>query len=304
MRREDISNAVGNISARHIQEAMPARAVRKKVHWARWGTLAACLCIVTIGIGALLSADRASGLPNKPSVAPPVVSPTQSVQPETGSVYYSQLQLPKGRADADMFAAFSEMAVDLVAFDESMLSQCSAILEGEITNMYLKSYSYAVADDKFGADTPLNYDTKTIVYEMRIDHTWYGDDNTGDTILIEDQIIFPDETFALKVGHKYVIPIYEVGEAIEPHSAQVVSGNITRDSALSTVYPFHPQIEVTQDGGYVVSTDWATLSAAQGREIIVDVDMSEYGEFYKDKLMLLTRDAFSAQMRALMGELF
>ena len=41
-------------------------------------------------------------------------------------------------------------------------------------------------------------------------------------------------------------------------------------SVYSTIYPYHPQIEVTNDGSYLISQDWTTLTAKNAREVIMD----------------------------------
>lgn len=48
MKREDISNIIGNISTKHIKEAVPVETVKKKASWAKWGTIAACLCLTVL----------------------------------------------------------------------------------------------------------------------------------------------------------------------------------------------------------------------------------------------------------------
>ena len=44
MKREDISEAVGNISTKYIQEAAPNIRVKKKPVWVKWGVVAAVYC--------------------------------------------------------------------------------------------------------------------------------------------------------------------------------------------------------------------------------------------------------------------
>lgn len=41
MKREDISEAIGNISTKYIQEAAPNIRVKKKPVWVKWGVVAA-----------------------------------------------------------------------------------------------------------------------------------------------------------------------------------------------------------------------------------------------------------------------
>ena len=50
MKRERISEAMGNISSRHIKEAAEFKAEEKphrsKTHWVKWASLAACFCLI------------------------------------------------------------------------------------------------------------------------------------------------------------------------------------------------------------------------------------------------------------------
>ena len=48
MKREDISEAVGNISTKYIQEAAPNIRVKKKPVWVKWGVVAAVFCLQTV----------------------------------------------------------------------------------------------------------------------------------------------------------------------------------------------------------------------------------------------------------------
>jgi hypothetical protein len=70
MTREDISNAVGNISTRHIAEASPVKAAAKKVRLVRLAAFAACLCLAVIGAVTLLNHDT----PNPSNIDPPAVT--------------------------------------------------------------------------------------------------------------------------------------------------------------------------------------------------------------------------------------
>ncbi|NLK96224.1 MAG: hypothetical protein GX275_13735 [Clostridiales bacterium] len=119
---------------------------------------------------------------------------------------------------------------------------------------------------------------------------------------MEDEFLFPDEMFSMKIGHSYVVPICNVGNEIFMTTREVLSGDIQRESIYSTIYPFHPQIEVT-DRGYIVTTDWETLMEGEKKHITMDVELSEYGSFYKDKMMLIPKDSFSTQMGILIEKI-
>lgn len=58
MKREDISEAIGNISAKHIQEAVPSTRMKKKTVWMKWGVVAAavfCFFSMTVFATSLFS---------------------------------------------------------------------------------------------------------------------------------------------------------------------------------------------------------------------------------------------------------
>ena len=50
MKREDISEAVGNISTKYIQEAAPNIRVKKKTVWVKWGVVAAVFCFFSMTV--------------------------------------------------------------------------------------------------------------------------------------------------------------------------------------------------------------------------------------------------------------
>ena len=97
----------------------------------------------------------------------------------------------------------------------------------------------------------------------------------------------------MRIGRKYVLPVYEQGSEIQhAGSDDFVKGDKTRDSVYSTVYPFHEQIEVTNDGQYLVSEDWPTLIRENAREVIMPTN--EYG--VNKKFYLIDGDSFGRQM--------
>ena len=58
MNREIISEAMGNISSRHIKEAAEFKAEEKphrsKTHWVKWASLAACFCLIIVAAFAVI----------------------------------------------------------------------------------------------------------------------------------------------------------------------------------------------------------------------------------------------------------
>jgi len=58
MKREKISEAMGNISSRHIKEAAEFKAEEKphrsKIPWVKWASLAACFCLIIVAAFAII----------------------------------------------------------------------------------------------------------------------------------------------------------------------------------------------------------------------------------------------------------
>lgn len=93
---------------------------------------------------------------------------------------------------------------------------------------------------------------------MTVSKVWYGDQSlSGTSVLIEDDVYLMDSCFSLKTGRSYVIPIQDAGETRQVW--RYAGGDLTKDSRYAILYPYHPQIEATLDGSYIVSTDWKSL---------------------------------------------
>ena len=225
---------------------------------------------------------------------------------DTSPVLYSALALPNstvtGNSD-DIQKSLNSSSLDIGGFDEKNIKGCCAILEGTITNIYYKNYSFDVYNDHFEKGGILHNRATSIIYELKVNKVLYANDGfTATTYLIEDQMFSIDEITILKTGQKYVIPIYIEGDKIH-RAADYASGDITRDSRYSTLYPFHSQIQVTDDGNYLVPWDWPTLIEAGSREIIFDDKTNEYpklpgGDSY---MKLVNEPNFAKQMGKLIG---
>ena len=201
------------------------------------------------------------------------------------SVSYSSLSLPQGQIKPDIlshYSAGSQSTADILPFDEDMLSKSSAILEGTITDMYLKHYTYDTYNDKFGPKELYHNQYSSIVYELTVDRVWYGDESlSGTSVLIEDDTYLMDSYFSLKVGRSYVIPVSTQGSELQILD-EYAGGDLTRDGRYTTLYPHHPQIEVTLDGDYMVTTDWETLCSASARDVELDIPENTLVEYHPE----------------------
>ena len=224
-------------------------------------------------------------------------------------IAYIDLALPEAKETPGMEdQTFGGASVDIVAFDESFLSDCCGILEGTILQIYPKEYDVDFYDDKFGPVELYHGKAYSVVYKMVIENVWYGEGfAVGDTIFVEDEYYQLDPLASLAEGRTYVIPIYEAGDQIgeATHSVhELAPGDFTRDSIYSTIYPYHPQITKTEDGCYLLTNDWQTLAAEPCRAVITDADDFDAGSYYEDKFCLVYGDDFWERLSLLIQEQF
>lgn len=293
---EEVADAVFERREAYISEkAKKMKMVKRTV------SAVSCFCLaVLLGVGVWQSGMLDTSSP-APAEGGSAVTAGETAGTMNSSVNYSSLLLSGGQLDHEIVSQFSgSLTTDIAAFDERFLSDCCAVLEGTITNMYPKQYAYDVYDDKFGETEVYHGISHTVVYELAVSQVWYGDsDLSGKTILVEDASYFMDEQFSLKVGGRYVVPLYDAGETIAVWG-DYASGDISRDSPYSTIYTFHPQIEVTTDGNYVVSSDWETLVSSNSRIIYMDTVSEKEAGYYDDKMRLVDANTFEIQLKLLL----
>lgn len=258
----------------------------------RWPALAvsaAAVVCVLLGVH-FLSASPA--VPADPDTTP--------AQESTGPLTLADLPLPEVTTDPALAAVNAGETMDIKAFEEQDLARCAAILEGTVTAMEPRHYTYDYYDDKFGPTELYHGFYDTVVYTLTVERVWYGAAFApGDSVQAEDLVYFMESPLPLITGRRYVIPLADAGPSLQTLTGQpLASGNLTRASSLTTLYPFHPQITVTEDGNYLVTADWETLAAEPCQTVRTD----DPG-FYGDQLRLLGPDIFAERLTALLKAL-
>ncbi len=313
MNSKKFSEAMSELGTKYVDEAINYKKKISKPIWAKWGAIAACLCLIVgavvlfkYGISNPPVDDNKIVLQNDPSedlvsnTKEDTTVPSLTETIDASPVYYSSLMLTDSVLNEEALALFSSSSLmDIKEFDESTLSQdhCCMIIEGTVVNLYVKHYTYDIYSDKFEENGILHGKTDTVVYEVAVDKTWYGEDISGETILIEDTSYFIEPILAVKEGGRYVLPLYEYGDSIWTLGHEYAGGDIARETAYSTIYPYHPQIEVIGDGSYFVSQDWTTLVEKNAKEVIMDTLDDE--DYWKDKMYLVDENTFASQMTIL-----
>lgn len=310
-------NSITNVNSKFIEEAQ-TKSNKPKTMWIKWCAISACLCAVLVSAFAIPklypsisenakqadAGNESTFQGGEPSGRAPGFDSQKTNNTENDtSLYYSKLMLSDGKANEDALSLpANTMSIDAM-FNESLLSKndCCMIVEGTVKNVYVKKYNYDIYSDKFEKNGILHSITNTVVYEVAVDKTWYGEDISGDTIIIEDTAYFTEPIFAVKKGGRYVLPLYEYGNSILSSEDKYAGGDVTRESAYSTVYPYHPQIEVTKDGSYFVSQNWTTLVANNAKKVIMDT--LDYDNFWNDKMYLVDKKTFEEQMAILISNI-
>lgn len=309
--------AITDIDDSIIEEAQHNNTAQKtrKVFYVAVIAAAAAACVILVGV--LLYSGAVGGARGGGSLAGggeiPAGGSEDIEERDYSPIAYKDLALPKANVipgGGDMTYGSGGASADIGTFDERLLSgdgistSCCGILEGKILQIYPKEYAVDFYDDKFGEVQLFHGKAYSVVYEMEIEKVWYGDDfAAGQTLLVEDEYFQLDPLASLIEGRTYVIPIYEAGDQIGEAVYSVhelAPGDFTRDSIYSTVYPYHPQITKTEDGNYLVTSDWQTLTTDPCREIIADED--DFEPYYQDKLRLVYGDDFAERLHLLVQE--
>lgn len=306
MSTKKFSEALGNVDSKYIDRAMNYQVIKKKNNkWFYYVSMAACLCVVVSGVGFAVFNAPSRNIPDSDMstessgysayAAETTEITTVAGIAENKPLYYSELTGHSNAPKLEGSGFTSELSI--LPFDESQLKDCTAIIEGEITEIYVKDYEFSTACDKFEPDGTLNYKISSVVYKIKAENVLSGDFQTGDIITVEDEIFMFDSVISIRQGGRYVIPISNAGNEIYVHE-DIVSGSNKRESIYATAYQFQPQIEAV-DGGYIVPETWKTLVAEDCTNIIMDVT-PENDSYLYDKMYFVADDVFDVQMSKLL----
>lgn len=120
MKREDISEAIGNISTKHIQEAVPVKRTHKKPVWVKWSAIAACLFLAVaaiIAVPLLNDSSKRSDFPIKEVQRPQKNDSEIALVPKWEEMTISQ-QFPEANHNGIKYASQTvEISADMIAFE-------------------------------------------------------------------------------------------------------------------------------------------------------------------------------------------
>lgn len=224
--------------------------------------------------------------------------PASETTTEEGELFYSQLI---SHRDLSTISTNGNSTLDIAAFNENFLKECTAVIEGEIISVKEKEYTILYEFDKFSDGGILTEKTTTLIFEIKVEKNWCGNINEGEHITVENETFLCGEISVPAVGGKYVLPLCDSGEdiRIDTSGQKYLSGDTKRESRYSILYPFHPQIEKT-DKGYLFTSDWKSLITKDTKTVTVDIPMNEEFSYYADKIRLNSTDVFERQFKQLL----
>ncbi len=174
------------------------------------------------------------------SASSPTIPAGSEKASETKFINYSDLQFAK--TEAVVFPSGLTKSTDdiLPPYSDLILNCSEAVIKATVTGIHFNTY---------GPHDQYTTGPNTIVYQVDIEKLYYVQTgltlNVGDTLTIEDPIhdwTGLDEwtVYPLQLNRQYILPLsYDFGK----------QGYM--ESVFSLVYPGIPQIECTEDGGYV-----------------------------------------------------
>ena len=147
----------------------------------------------------------------------------------------------------------------IAAFTENLLSESGAVIKGTVINITFKDY-------KDNADAQPS--RQSVIYEVKVDKIYFSNESfqVGDTIIVENDLY----TYTSLAGSM---------EKLNTNRQYLLLLNNNEDE-LSIIYPFAPQIEITEDKKYVFPEHWVTLVNEKTKSVSMDIDddFSYYGE--------------------------
>ena len=179
----------------------------------------------------------ASGTAGNSSASAPAES---EKDPETRFIRYSDLHFAETEAVVFPDGLAKSMDDILPPYSDLILNGSEAAVKATVTGIHFNTY---------GSDDQYTTGSNTIVYQVYIEKLYYVQTGlhvkVGDTLTIEDPLydwtgVDQWTVYPLQLNRQYILPLdYDFGK----------QGYM--ESVFSLEYPGIPQIECTEDGGYL-----------------------------------------------------
>ena len=124
MKNKRLLNIIGEINDRHVEEAAPVAKKSRKPTWIKWGAMAACLCLIIVGVISIYP----NFLPERPAsmnlFGTPWVVADNSICIQRAS-YVEEIQTTDGNVlTPDEGFTFVAVECDLVLDKSTSIAEC------------------------------------------------------------------------------------------------------------------------------------------------------------------------------------
>lgn len=188
-----------------------------------------------------------------------------------GVLHYSQLNL----------ASYSALSLpphavtvpeDIMYFSEDILADTELLCLGTVTSVSL--------------ETDSSQNAALLVYDITPDSICYSQDYTESltSLTVRSPIVASEGgenqiLYQLQVGSSYVLPLKQLG------------------SDWQLLFPFAPQIQITENGAYLFHSGYASLTDDQ--TLVVVGEPEGANDFYYDRMLLRDDDGFLSDVLSL-----
>ncbi len=188
-----------------------------------------------------------------------------------GVLHYSQLNL----------ASYSALSLpphavtvpeDTMYFSEDILADTELLCLGTVTSVSL--------------ETDSSQNAALLVYDITLDSICYSQDYTESltSLTVRSPIVASEGgenqiLYQLQVGSSYVLPLKQLG------------------SDWQLLFPFAPQIQITENGAYLFHSGYASLTDDQ--TLVVVGEPEGANDFYYDRMLLRDDDGFLSDVLSL-----
>lgn len=193
-----------------------------------------------------------------------LINPEIASGKEAGILYYSQLDLAS-YASLSLPAGAVTLAEDTMYFSEDILGDTQLLCLGTVTSVSLET-------DQAG-------NPAFLVYDVRLDSVCYSEDYTTDfkSLTVKSPIVKADRgdnqiLYQLQTGASYLIPLKKQSDCWE------------------LLFPFAPQVQVTNNGAYLFHSGYTSLTNAD--TFVVVGEQEGANDFYYDRMLLREDEDF------------
>ncbi len=193
-----------------------------------------------------------------------LINPEMANGKEAGILYYSQLDLAS-YTSLSLPAGAVTLPEDTMYFSEDILGDTQLLCLGTVTSVSLET-------DQSG-------NPASLVYDIRLDSVCYSEDYTTDleSLTVKSPIVKADRgdnqiLYQLQTGASYLIPLKKQSDCWE------------------LLFPFAPQVQVTENGAYLFHSGYTSLTNAN--TFVVVGEQEGANDFYYDRMLLRDDEDF------------